>query len=84
MTLYVRGMTRETKKRLLLSKWGAPAEAVRYRFEEKLDEKDEQLVERDRRIEQMEAALERVKYWLHDGFLNERRRILQIVEDALQ
>lgn len=77
-------MSKETKKRLLLSKWRGQSLALL----EKIDKHEEEIADRDWQIEHMEAALEQVKYWLHDGLVHHRlvsnpREILRKVEDAL-
>jgi hypothetical protein len=74
----------ETKKRLLLSKWRGEVEELR---EKQADHEDE-LAGRDWQIEVLEATLESVKYWLHDGLVMHRlvsdpRQLLRKIEDTL-
>lgn len=73
-------MAHETKKRLLLAKWEIHRERER--------DHDAEIETRDQEIEQLEAALTDVKYWLHDGLVMHRivlnpRQLLRKVEDAL-
>ena len=74
-------VTRETKKRLLLSKWSGFDRVADLR--EQIDKKDEELNDRDWQIEQLESVLVDVKYWMHGACFRSTWPLLRRVEEVL-